>query len=123
MIYRKKYFFCNFALNKSNKNMSKTIQSQIDKSNKLLEGLRKNAAEVSNHGVTAASLDEMEATLKELAAINDECDAIRADLSKKVKHMNQVLLAAKAAHAEAKKTLKGYYPQERWAEFGIPDKR
>ena len=28
-----------------------------------------------------------------------------------------------ASYAESKKTLKGYYPQERWQDYGIPDKR
>ena len=37
--------------------------------------------------------------------------------------MNEVLARVKASYTEAKKTLKGYYPQERWAEYGIPDKR
>ena len=35
----------------------------------------------------------------------------------------QVLAGVKAAYADKKKTLKGYYPQERWADYGIPDKR
>ena len=32
-------------------------------------------------------------------------------------------LVVKASYAESKKTLKGYYPQERWPDYGIPDKR
>jgi hypothetical protein len=29
----------------------------------------------------------------------------------------------KEAYAEKKKALKGYYPQERWMDYGVPDKR
>ena len=39
------------------------------------------------------------------------------------KQMNEVLARVKEAYADKKKTLKGYYPQERWADYGIPDKR
>ena len=34
-----------------------------------------------------------------------------------------LLATVKTAYAEAKKTLKGYYPQERCADYGVPDKR
>ena len=29
----------------------------------------------------------------------------------------------KESYAEKKKALKGYYPQERWMDYGVPDKR
>ena len=41
----------------------------------------------------------------------------------KVKKMNDLMTLVKASYAESKKTLKGYYPQERWPDYGIPDKR
>ena len=37
--------------------------------------------------------------------------------------MNEVLARVKETYADKKKTLKGYYPQERWVDYGIPDKR
>ena len=74
-------------------------------------------------GVTPSEIDEMEAKLKELDAINQECDRLRAELAPKVKEMNRVLDEVKSVYANEKKTLKGYYPQEKWIEYGIPDKR
>ena len=50
-------------------------------------------------------------------------EGLREELQPKVKHMNSMLVTVKTAYAEAKKTLKGYYPQERWADYGVPDKR
>ncbi|MCR5270215.1 MAG: hypothetical protein K6D91_04255 [Prevotella sp.] len=44
-------------------------------------------------------------------------------LQPKVKHMNEVLSTVKTTYAEAKKAIKGYYPQECWADYGVPDKR
>jgi hypothetical protein len=29
----------------------------------------------------------------------------------------------KEVYTERKKTIKGYYPQERWMDYGVPDKR
>jgi hypothetical protein len=42
------------------------------------------------------------------------------------KHLSGIgggVTSVKEAYADKKKTLKGYYPQERWADYGIPDKR
>ena len=65
----------------------------------------------------------MEQAVKELEAANADVDRLREELTPKVKHMNKVLARVKDTYAEKKKTLKGYYPQERWADYGIPDKR
>ena len=65
----------------------------------------------------------MEKALRQLEAANAEVDRLREELSPKVKHMNEVLATVKAAYADTKKTLKGFYPQERWNDYGIPDKR
>jgi len=102
--------------------MSKTVEIQIEKSRNLIEGLRKHLSGIGG-GVTNDEVSEMEQTLKELEAINAEVDRLREELSPKVKHMNAVMARVKDAFADKKKTLKGYYPQERWAEFGVPDKR
>ena len=45
-------------------------------------------------------------------------------LRRHVKEMGKVAMdCVKEAYAEKKKTLKGYYPQERWMDYGVPDKR
>jgi len=103
--------------------MSKTTELQIEKSRNLISGLRKHLKNGMGGGVTTNEIDEMERQLDELQRANDECDRLRAELSPKVKHMNDVMLTVKVAYADRKKILKGYYPQERWAEFGVPDKR
>ena len=103
--------------------MSKTIELQIEKSRNLIDGLRKHLRQGVGGGVNDQEIDQMEQTLTQLCAANDECDRLRAELAPKVKHMNELLAVAKAAYAEKKKTLKGYYPQEQWADYGVPDKR
>ena len=102
--------------------MSKTVELQIEKSRHLIEGLRKHISGMGG-GVTSDEITSMEQSLKELETANAEIDRLREKLTPKVKHMNEVLARVKKAYAERKKTLKGYYPQERWADYGIPDKR
>ena len=102
--------------------MSKTVELQIEKSRHLIEGLRKHISGMGG-GVTSDEITSMEQSLKELESADAEIDRLREKLTPKVKHMNEVLARVKKAYAERKKTLKGYYPQERWADYGIPDKR
>ena len=102
--------------------MSKTVELQIEKSRNLVGGLRKHLSETGG-GVSADEVDEMEKVLNNLVAANAEVDRLREELTPKMKRMNEMLVRVKEAFAEKKKTLKGYYPQERWAEFGIADKR
>ena len=103
--------------------MSKTVELQIEKGRTLIEGLRRHVREMGERGVSNAEIDRMEQSLNELTAANEEVERLREELQPKVKHTNEVLAAVKDTYAEAKKTLKGYYPQERWADYGIPDKR
>lgn len=102
--------------------MSKTVEIQIEKSRNLVEGLRKHLQGIGG-GVTNEEISAMEQAIGELAAANAEVDRLREELSPKVKQMNAVLARVKEAYADKKKTLKGYYPQERWIDYGVPDKR
>ena len=88
-----------------------------------MEGLRRHVKEMGERGISNAEIDKMKQSLSELATANDEVDRLREELQPKVRHMNDMLATVKTAYAEAKKTLKGYYPQERWADYGVPDKR
>jgi len=103
--------------------MSKTVELQIEKSRSLVEGLRKHLSQGVGGGVNQDEINSLEQAIEELAAANSEVDRLREELTPKVKHMNEVLARVKDIYADKKKTLKGYYPQERWMDYGIPDKR
>lgn len=103
--------------------MSKTIEIQIEKSRNLIEGLRRHVKEMGEKGIANSEIDEMEKRLAQLVDANAAVDRLREELSPKVKLMNEILASVKNTYAESKKTLKGYYPQERWADYGVPDKR
>lgn len=103
--------------------MSKTIQLQIDKSRTLIDGFRHHLAELTARGISEDDLRRMEKDLDELAKINEECDAIRADLSQKVKHMNGILADVKRSYVDKKKVIKVNFLQEEWMKYGVQDKR
>ena len=102
--------------------MSKTVEIQIEKSLNLIEGLRKHLKGIGG-GVTNEEISAMDQAVKELVAVNKEVDRLREELAPKVKQMNTVMARVQEAYAEKKKTLKGYYPQDRWIDYGVPDKR
>lgn len=122
-------FFVIFAkiqvnyLTPQNEIMSKTVELQIEKGRGLVEGMRKHVKEMGERGISIAEIDQLEQSLNELTAANDEVDCLREELQPKVKHLNEVLSTVKTTYAEAKKAIKGYYPQECWADYGVPDKR
>ena len=103
--------------------MSKTVDIQIEKSQNLIQGLRRHVKENGEKDFTETEIKALEESLKKLEAANDEVTRLREELSPKVKHMNEVFDAVKGVHKDLKTKLKGFYPQERWAEYGIPDKR
>ena len=103
--------------------MSKTTEVQIEKSRNLIEGLRRHVKEMGERGISNTEINEMEKTVAMLTDANAEVERLRAELTPKVKKMNDLMTIVKASYAESKKTLKGYYPQERWPDYGIPDKR
>ena len=103
--------------------MSKTVEIQIEKSRNLIEGLRRHVREMGERGISSTEINEMEKTVAMLTDANAEVERLRAELTPKVKKMNDLMTIVKASYAESKKTLKGYYPQERWPDYGIPDKR
>jgi predicted transcriptional regulator len=88
----------------------------------LIEGLRKHLKGIGG-GVTNEEINAMEQAVSQLEEANAEVDRLREELAPKVKQVNAMMVRVKEAYAEKKRTLKGYYPQERWIDYGVPDKR
>ena len=103
--------------------MSKTIEKQIDKSKMLIGGFRRNIGVLSSMGVTEDKLNAMDGDLGKLVELNAECDKLRNELSVKVKGMNMILNSVKDSFFDYKKIIKQNYPQEKWIDFGVADKR
>ncbi|MDD6392684.1 MAG: hypothetical protein PUG21_00110 [Prevotella sp.] len=103
--------------------MSKTIETQIEKSRSLIEGLRANMSSLPEREINANVLDSMAEELHRLDEANKECDELRALLPEKVRNMNSILIGVKDIYAEKKRIVKGMFPQTEWLRFGVADKR
>lgn len=102
--------------------MTKTIETQIEKSRNLIQGLRKHLSE-GGMGIDQHQLAAMEQTINALIAACNECDRLRAELVPKVKYMNEVLSRVKDDYVNHKLIIKNHYPQEKWIVYGLTDKR
>lgn len=103
--------------------MSKTVDIQIEKSRNLLNGLKKHLNETGDKAISSEELLATAFELNELQARSKEVDALREDLNDKVKDVNHRLDEMKQRYAVQKKIIKGRYPMDRWADYGVPDKR
>lgn len=103
--------------------MSKTIETQIEKSYLLVNGLRNNIDDLRDKGVNEETLRDMENNLKSLEELNRQCDEMRARLKDKVRETNGVLDSTKQAYFDLKKIIKNNYLQEEWNRYGVMDKR
>ena len=103
--------------------MTKTIETLLDKSRMLIKGMKRHISEMGECGVTNENVAQFEKDLSILEQQSSEVDKIREDLNAKVKCMNETFTTVKETYAETKKVIKGYHPQERWIDYGVPDKR
>ena len=103
--------------------MTKTIELLIGKGRMLANGLHRHVKEMGERGVTSAEIEQLEQKLSMLEQQSADVENYRSELAKKVRLQNETMSSIKTSYAELKKTLKGYYPQERWMDYGIPDRR
>ena len=103
--------------------MAETMEILSEKSRMFVEAMKRHISETGERGVTNADVEKLEKDMASLDQQSGEVDRRRAELSEKVRRMNETLLAVKDSYNETKKVVKGFYPQERWIDYGIPDKR
>lgn len=103
--------------------MSKTIDQQIEKSNTLVNALKHSFAEVSSKGVKMNDLDELVNQLEKLQASSKQTDELRAKLTAQVQTTNNILARVKEQYKEIKDIIRVNYPQEKWVNYGVLDKR
>ena len=89
----------------------------------MLNGLKKHLNESGDKSVSYETLEATKSALNELESRSKEVDAIREQLNAKVKDVNLRLDEMKQLYGEQKKIIKGRYPMDRWADYGVPDKR
>jgi uncharacterized protein (UPF0305 family) len=103
--------------------MSKVIEDNIEKAKALAGGLTAKLALVKDKGIDEAFVSRIEAEMRDLVARNDELERRRKDFHDYAHATNEVLDEMKQQIKTAKKIVKMNYPQEKWIQFGISDKR
>lgn len=96
---------------------------QVEKACLLTDGLRKNYDAVHDKGIDHEGIDRMEQLSREAKALNAEVEAMREATSRKVREANAKLEEMKALFTDYKKTVKTSFLPDRWANFGVMDKR
>ena len=103
--------------------MSKIYLEQAKKAQMLAKGLMKRRDEVARVGVDEATIERLELLAAEAERLNDEVEKWRSETNTRVTAANRKLAELKELLMGTKKTVKMHFPQEKWMELGIPDKR
>lgn len=103
--------------------MSKTTDQQIEKSRTLVNALKQRFTEVSSKGVKMKDLDELLCLLEKLQASSMQTEELRKQLSAQVHTTNDILAQVKRQHKDIKDIIRVTFPQEKWINYGVFDKR
>jgi len=104
--------------------MSKpTYADRIASAQVMVAGLRNNAEQVARRGLNIQFIDSIDANKSDASTLNDQQEKLKADEKSKTAELLAKLEELDARMAEAKKIVKLEFPQSRWREFGIADKR
>jgi len=103
--------------------MSKTFETNAQKALSLAEGLKKNYSDVKGLGVSEASLDSLKEEALKAIEMTREVDSMQEAISKRRAEANAQLLKVKDEAMKLRKMIKSSFPQEKWAKYGLMDKR
>ena len=103
--------------------MSKVYSEQVQKAQMLAAGLRKNYEQVKSRGISSEQIAKLEEDAKKAARMNEEVEALRAEVSTKAARANKKLTELKNNMQDAKQIIKRCFDQEKWIDFGVMDKR
>lgn len=103
--------------------MSVTILNEVEKAQALTEGLRKHLAEAAQMGITPQAVERVEAAYKDLKGRDDEVEALRRQLTVKVRENNKLTAELKAEMMALRRVVKSHHAQAEWLRFGVQDKR
>lgn len=103
--------------------MSKTYSMQVEKAHTLAKGLRDNLSQLSSYGITQEIIEQLERNAAETEALDNELDALRAQVSEKASVANKKLNGLRQQIQSLKLVVKSNFEQPQWESLGVPDKR
>lgn len=88
----------------------------------MVAGIRSHFQELSKLGIGTAAVDKLEAEASKAIEMIREVDALRAEVSEKLRKAIQLCEVKDQANV-LRYLIKSGFPQEEWVKFGIMDKR
>lgn len=102
---------------------AKSYAEKISQAEVMVSGLKNNQQQLEKRGIDQAFIDKMAADATDAIRLNNEQEALKAQLKVKTAELNDKMSELAKANSEAKKIVKLDIPQAQWKEFGIEDKR
>lgn len=96
---------------------------KISQAEVMLAGLKNNRQQLEKRGLDQAFIDKMSADIADAVRLNNEQEALKAQLKVKTAELSDKMKELSKVNAEARKIVKIDIPQTQWKEFGIEDKR
>jgi septation ring formation regulator EzrA len=103
--------------------MSKVISDQVEKSQLLISGLRKNLNLAKAYSVDSVLLNQLDAENKELDAENKELERLQQEIRMKSREAQKKLALSREKITNIKRLIKKNTDPSRWKDLGIMDKR
>lgn len=103
--------------------MSKMVDTQVQKNQDLITGVRRNLSYLKKFGYKEEALNDLESKTKELKALSLEIDALTEQARAKRAVLNKAMAVAKDWYNDLKAPIKNNLPNTHWLQYGIPDKK
>lgn len=103
--------------------MSKTVQTLIDKADRLAKGLKRNLHRVQQQGIDNADIARIETEIEELRATDRAVEEAFAHLTELRTRNNDAIRRLNIHVQNAKKTIKHNYEKTEWYNLGVTDKQ
>lgn len=95
----------------------------VNQATLMAAGLRKYFGEVSKAGITMEFIEKLEKKTKEVIELNNEQEAIKAELKGKTAELDDAMIQFTAELTRARKSVKFSENQKNWVAYGVMDKR
>lgn len=103
--------------------MSKTFEDNALKVKSIAEGCLNHFNEVAQYGFKEDNLKKIAEDAEKAIEMSKEVDRLRVEVGQKLQVANAALADVKDRAASYRRTIKNNFAQEKWARFGIGDKR
>lgn len=105
--------------------MNSIFQEQIDKTRRMITGVRRNMELVSSKvtGVGERDMNKLEDEVKRLEKAANELEKLQYEVKRKTVEAREAYIKLRNHSINSKRSIKKTFDQTWWKRFGIEDKR